>query len=310
MTRLSIYYILFFGLCHIASAQTYTYDAFNRLTAVAYPDGSSIAYTYDKLGNRLSGVQSGAGVAFRLKAILNGAYNTGTGNMNDQLRVLGMIPLSEPYTALGLAPLHNAGCTIRDSAALFSDRGDNSIVDWVLLELRDAADGTDIRYSQPFFVQRDGDVVGMDGASPPTFREAPAGNYYVAIRHRNHLGVMTATPVSLSSNLAVIDFTSASTPVYGVNPMKIHANGKRALWGGDANANKIVKYNGSANDRNAILAVVGLATPNRIVSIYSPTDLNLDGVVKNNGTNNDRNVILQNLGLATPNLILYEQLPQ
>lgn len=206
--------------------------------------------------------------------------------------------------------VHVGGGGEQTRELVLSVSGADAIVDWVFVELRDSGNPVQVLATRSALLQRDGDVVGMDGASPPIFREAQAGSYYVAIRHRNHLGVMTANPVSLSSNLAVIDFTSASTPAYGVNPMKIHANGKRALWGGDANTNKNIKYNGSANDRNAILAVVGLATPNRTVSIYSPTDLNLDGVVKNNGANNDRNVILQNLGLATPNLILYEQLPQ
>ena len=35
---------------------TYTYDTMNRLTRVAYPDGTTIAYAYDSAGNRLSQV--------------------------------------------------------------------------------------------------------------------------------------------------------------------------------------------------------------------------------------------------------------
>ena len=41
---------------HIARAAStsYSYDSLNRLTGVAYPDGTTIAYTYDSAGNRLS----------------------------------------------------------------------------------------------------------------------------------------------------------------------------------------------------------------------------------------------------------------
>jgi len=42
-----------------AAAQTYAYDALDRLIRVNYPDGSSIAYTYDATGNRLSQVIAG-----------------------------------------------------------------------------------------------------------------------------------------------------------------------------------------------------------------------------------------------------------
>jgi len=35
-------------------AQTYEYDANNQLTKVTYADGSTVTYTYDELGNRLS----------------------------------------------------------------------------------------------------------------------------------------------------------------------------------------------------------------------------------------------------------------
>lgn len=86
--------------------------------------------------------------------------------------------------------------------------------------------------------------------------------------------------------------------------------GKMALWAGNGNGNNNVKYNGSANDRNTILSLVGLTTPNQIVTGYSRMDANMDGQIKYNGSNNDRNVILSNVGLTTPNNVLGEQLPQ
>lgn len=39
---------------HQIFAQTYEYDANNQLTKVSYSDGSTVTYTYDELGNRLS----------------------------------------------------------------------------------------------------------------------------------------------------------------------------------------------------------------------------------------------------------------
>jgi YD repeat-containing protein len=36
----------------VALADTYTYDAYGRLTGVTYSDGSSVSYSYDAAGNR------------------------------------------------------------------------------------------------------------------------------------------------------------------------------------------------------------------------------------------------------------------
>jgi YD repeat-containing protein len=41
-----------------ASAIDYEYDELNRLTAVAYEDGTVVAYAYDRAGNRLSRIVS------------------------------------------------------------------------------------------------------------------------------------------------------------------------------------------------------------------------------------------------------------
>lgn len=41
-------------------AQTYTYDNLNRLTKVVYKNGTTVAYTYDALGNRLTKKVTGA----------------------------------------------------------------------------------------------------------------------------------------------------------------------------------------------------------------------------------------------------------
>lgn len=44
-----------------SSTTSYTYDALLRLSQVAYPDGRTVAYTYDQLGNRSSMIDSVAG---------------------------------------------------------------------------------------------------------------------------------------------------------------------------------------------------------------------------------------------------------
>jgi hypothetical protein len=54
---------------------------------------------------------------------------------------------------------------------------------------------------------------------------------------------------------------------------------------------------------------VGSTIPTNTVTGYQPIDLNLDGVVKYTGTANDRDPILVNVGGTTPNNVITEQIP-
>ncbi|MFN3875587.1 MAG: hypothetical protein ACK4L7_06715, partial [Flavobacteriales bacterium] len=131
------------------------------------------------------------GVRVALKLMLEGPYDAGADLMRDDLRAGGHLPASEPYTALGYAQVFGGGESV--SPAVLASTGSDAIVDWLLLELRDDAAPATVAATRCALVQRDGDVVDVDGASPVTFRAA-GGSYHVAARHRNHLGVMTAAP--------------------------------------------------------------------------------------------------------------------
>ena len=156
-------------------------------------------------------------------------------------------------------------------------------------------------------VQRDGDVTAVDGISALSFNAAP-GNYHVAVRHRNHLGAMTASPVALSGTATPLNFKIPGLGTWGTNAQKLIA-GARVLWAGDATSNGQVKYTGAGNDRDPILTIVGSNSPNGIVNGYSTRDVNLNGQVKYTGSGNDRDPILLNVGSASPNATRIGQLP-
>ena len=77
-------------------------------------------------------------------------------------------------------------------ASVFTVTGADAIVDWVLVEFRDASDSSVILGSRSALLQRDGDVVNVDGVSPLAFNQVP-GNYFIIIKHRNHLGLCLQT---------------------------------------------------------------------------------------------------------------------
>ena len=119
--------------------------------------------------------------------------------MNGVLGTSSLVPTVEPYTALGYGLTSGGGEMLTPSAAAIT--GNNAIEDWVIVELRDAATGIMVIASRAALLQRDGDVVDTDGLSPVCIDGAgvtAGGNYHVAVRHRNHLGVMTKVSVTLN----------------------------------------------------------------------------------------------------------------
>ncbi len=254
-------------------------------------------------------VDEGCSVAINARVFLEGPYSTATGQMNDGMRALGLVPTVEPYSGLGYTHAGGGGGETTTPAVL-ANTGTDAIVDWVVLELRDENSPSTVVASRSALVQRDGDVVDVDGTSPVSIAVA-SGNYHVAMRHRNHLGCMSAGPVVLSPTVASVDFTLTATATYGANSRKAITGTfpAQALWAGDVTFNGQVKYTGSGNDRDPVLTTVGSTTPNNTVSIYSTRDVNMNGQVKYTGSANDRDPILVNVGSTTPNNVRVQQLP-
>ena len=128
----------------------------------------------------------------RLKMFLQGAMVGSPDTlMRDDLRALGVIPNTEPYTDLPHF-LHigdGGGETV--NPIVFDVTGPDAIVDWVFVEIRSAIKNDSIIGTRAALLQRDGDIVDIDGISPVKFGVVQPGSYNVAIRHRNHLGAMT-----------------------------------------------------------------------------------------------------------------------
>ena len=240
------------------------------------------------------------------KVFLEGPYVSGTGLMGDALRTLPTFPLTEPYTGIGYTHVGGGGGETT-TAGVLAVSGNNAIVDWVVVELRNAATPATVVATRSALVQRDGDVVSTDCTNPVSLAVA-AGNYYVAVRHRNHFGAMRSAPLTLSATATAVDFTSAATVMYGTSARKTVGTAQ-VLWAGNVVRDSNLKYTGASNDRDPILVKVGSATPNNTVNGYWREDVNLNGRVKYTGSGNDRDPILVNVGSTTPNNVRVEQLP-
>jgi len=244
-----------------------------------------------------------------VSACLGGAYEMADNLMRDDLRTLNLIPLTDPYF----------GTTTLDATLLTSLTGNDAIVDWIVVELRDAASPATIVEEKAALIQRDGDIVDpISGATTLAFTTY-IGNFHVAIRHRNHLGVMTENPISFTS-VETVDFRQAQTATWGNDAVQ-QLNGKQLLWPANTDANQNVIFQGGNNDPNAIFFDI-LSNSNNTGTIinyigtdYCEEDVNMDGRLIYQGVDNDTNLIFFTIlthpanVLNVPNFVIQEQLP-
>lgn len=199
-------------------------------------------------------------------AFLQGPLTTsGTTTMDDSLRSNSLLPTTSPYAD-----------AITCEASVFDTTGNNAIIDWVWITLRDKNDRTTVISSQSALLQADGDVVDVDGVSALKLAST-ADSYYVAINHRNHLGVMSASAVSLNTDTVTsVNLSDATTSVFGgTNSVVDMGNGIWAMISGDFDENGQIQN----TDTNAVIQMLGVST-------YNKADLNMNGQVQNSDINN------------------------
>jgi hypothetical protein len=240
--------------------------------------------------------------------------------MADNLRSLSLIPTTQPY---GKYSLFNYQGNETLSTSRLGVTGSAAIVDWVLVELRDATNPKTIVSRQAALLTRDGSIVSAStNNNDLVMPNVVAGNYYVVIRHRNHLGVMTKTPIALSSMTSTsVDFRLKSTPTYSTNA-RLERDIDAILWAGNANLNRNIIANGPENDASTVLSSILVAKGNELLNTnyiltgYLNSDLDLSGAVIFSGPDNDINILVGNVLLHpnnstfSGNYVISDGLPQ
>ncbi|MFD2823799.1 hemagglutinin protein [Lacinutrix iliipiscaria] len=236
---------------------------------------------------------------------------TSAGLMNDDLRQNTLIPTTSPYADAAVC-----------NASVFNVTGNNAIVDWVWVELRAANDNTKLINGKSALLQRDGDVVGLDGVSEVVMLAAPT-SYYVVVKHRNHLGAMSASTITLNESTSTeVDFRNSGFSTFGSHAQVVLGSGDTALWSGDTNLSNQIKFSGAGNGSNTIKDYILSDPLNGFNSVtfsssgYLNTDLNLNGLAKFSGAGNDSNIIKDNVlmhpsnGFNSPTFTINTTVPE
>jgi hypothetical protein len=114
----------------------------------------------------------------------------------------------------------------------------------------------------------DGSIVDINGVGPVRFFALPAAGYYIIVKHRNHLAVMSSVMVSISGITPLYDFTDAQTKAYGTNAMVNLVGGVYGAYTADTDGSGVVNATDRSNTWN-----------DRNLSGYYGTDVDLSGVV-------------------------------
>ena len=213
--------------------------------------------------------------------MLEGFYN----GLDMNTGINDMLPLDQPYDQ---APWNYLG---NESVAAMP--GD--IVDWVLVELRDAFGPTVATPAtsigmQAALLREDGKVIAMDGVSPLNFEVNYNYNLYLIIHHRNHLSVMSASGLVASGGIYSYDFSDNQFQAYGEANAQNHLGAD--VWGmisGDANADGMVN----------IMDIETFWGSSAGIHAYDLCDFNGDGEV-NNIDKDDFGILNQNKSTYVP----------
>lgn len=172
-------------------------------------------------------------IVLDVKAILEGPFN-GT-NMNTTLYTMDQIPLSQPYNT---SPWNYSG------TETISSIPNANVVDWVLIEIRDAtnaisANASTIVEQQAAFLLSNGSVVGIDGSSMLSFNHSLIHSLFIVVHHRNHLSIMSANPLIKTNGVYGYDFTNSASQDYGDNQTNL-SNGYFGMVAGDINVDGFI----------------------------------------------------------------------
>ena len=248
--------------------------------------------------NFFVGTPAPEGLTLDIKVILEGAYSPDKSELMQTL-INDILPLEQPFAPELPYFGNNDPVWYYEGDESVTEMPDN-VVDWVLIELRDAAASSEaytntVVARMAALLLNTGEIVSTD-LSLPVFDVEITEGLYVVIYHRNHLAVMSADALTEADGIYSWDFTQGMGKAYRLQSRSSYGEGHKELgdgvfgmYGGDGDANGQV----NVQDKNNIW------NPESGSSGYNPADFDLNGQVNVQDKNNIWNTNTGN-GSAVP----------
>lgn len=209
----------------LSDTRVYTVTSAEVFSLKVAPEQST-TYTLSAVSNTECGQGTGSGsavievlprsepeevFALKIKVLLEGPLQAGTGKMTTKLNQRGLLPGQTPVNPT-VTPTP-AGQPYGESPWFYNGNEsvtayDPEVVDWVLVSLR--ADSTSIHntiFRTAALLLSDGSVVLVD--TMPLL--SPERSYYILVEHRNHIGVMSHQSVMIENGALTYDFTTRNS---------------------------------------------------------------------------------------------------
>lgn len=195
------------------------------------------------------------GFSFQLSAQLEGAYIPNSNTMRTQLRALNLLPAAQPYNQ---SPWNYTGVEYTNALP-------TSTVDWVLVELRRSTDQSIVARRAAILLNNG--IITNSASGGVDFDNVSCDEpYFVVLRHRNHLPVITPQAIDLEN--AAIDFRQPAQ-VQGGTAQLSPVGSSYALRAGNANADSAIDTTDESIYLNASSGI----------TIYTAADYNMDGYI-------------------------------
>ena len=202
-------------------------------------------------------------VEVKVKALLQGPFNSLTNTMSNNLTTSATIPLAQTFNR---NPWNYTGNEVATNIGQLP----SNTVDWVLVQVRNGSNPDLVLAEKAAVILQNGTIRDAVGSSTGVTVSgiAPGGNYYVSLQHRNHVSILSSAAIQLP-NPTPYDFTTSEAAVFNVRQLVQVGIGKFALCAGDFDGDGVV----TVHDFNYYYPQVGSTGQ------YSDGDLNFDGVV-------------------------------
>ncbi len=218
-------------------------------------------------------------IDIQLSAWLEGPYNESIFEMDNELNSLrGILPGQTPFSYLA-APTpagqpYNAApwdYTGTEGAGWTDANYTGDEVDWLLVSFRTGIEKNTEIAQTAALLNKDGSIYFPDRC---VLTGDVSGPLYIVIEHRNHLGIMSPTPVSMVNHVLIYDFRTGDSykdaTSYGQKQL---STGEWAMFAGDGDQSDFPSYDIQGTDKALWL------NDNGVFQQYLIPDYDLNGDV-------------------------------